>query len=77
MFLPVATADPRLILLTILEEISGPSASQWVTTFSQPTELIRSGKTTKLREVPDKSIWKLTITPEFQKTCFGLPCDEK
>ena len=52
----LATADPRLVLLTFLERISGPSVSQCETTFFQPTELIRFEKTTKLREIPDKSI---------------------
>ena len=51
--------------------------SQCVTTFFQPAELIRHRKATKLRDIPDKSIWKLTITAEFQKTCFELPCGEK
>ena len=52
----IATADPRFVLLTFLERISGPSVSQCVTTFFQPTELIRFEKATKLREIPDKSI---------------------
>ena len=69
----IATADTCLILLTVLEKISGPNVSQCVTTLFKPTAITTFHIPIRFWDIPDKFHSKLTIGTDFRKIMFWTP----